>query len=190
MARFQNATRPARLYRPRLTPGRLPLEAPCRPDRLACRERLHIRMRRAGPDAATTIPTAQEVALPVCPVRTIPQVAATPRHAPALPQSLFQKITCLVEGTLEEAAARGDWADLQWLWRHMQDTDVTVASAVAKRLSYIESLDWEIRTIENSDAILAAEQEAVLRYAYERIQNLQEAAKFIAYANFTGYSML
>ena len=91
---------------------------------------------------------------------------------------------------MEEAAARGEMADIQWLWRHMQDTDVTVASAVAKRLSYIESLDWEIRTIENSDAILAAEQEAVLRYAYERIQNLQEAAKFIAYANFTGYSML
>ena len=35
---------------------------------------------------------------------------------------------------MEESAARGDWADLQWLWRQMQDTDVTVASAVAKRL--------------------------------------------------------
>ena len=101
MARLQNATRPARLYRPRLAPGRLPLEAPRRPDCPAGRERLHIRMRRARPDAATTIPAAQEVLLPVCPVRTIPQAAATPRHAPALPQSLFQNITCLVEGTLE-----------------------------------------------------------------------------------------
>ena len=91
---------------------------------------------------------------------------------------------------MEDAAARGDTADLQWLWRHMQDTDVTVASAVAKRLSYIESLDWEIRTVENSDPFLAAEQEAVLRYAYERVQNLQEAAKNIAYANFTGYTFL
>ena len=91
---------------------------------------------------------------------------------------------------MEEAAARGDLADIQWLWRHMQDTDVTVASAVAKRLSYIESLDWEIRTIENSDAMLAAEQEAVLRYAYERVQNLQEAARNVAYANFAGYSIL
>ena len=91
---------------------------------------------------------------------------------------------------MEESAARGDWADLQWLWRHTQDTDVTVASAVAKRLSYIEQLDWEIRRIENSDPFLAAEQEAVLRYAYERVQNLQEAAKNIAYANFTGYTFL
>ncbi len=91
---------------------------------------------------------------------------------------------------MEDAAARGDWADLQWLWRHMEDTDVTVAAAVAKRLSYIESLDWEIRTVENADPFLAAEQEAVLRYAYERVQNLQEAAKNIAYANFTGFSML
>lgn len=91
---------------------------------------------------------------------------------------------------MEDAAARGEMADLQWLWRHMQDTDVTVASAVAKRLGYIESLDWEIRTIENTDQILAAEQAAVLRYAYERVQNLQEAAKNIAYANFTGFSIL
>lgn len=91
---------------------------------------------------------------------------------------------------MEEAAARGDHGDLQWLWRQMEETDVTVASAVSKRLSYIEALDWEIRTIENSDAILAAEQETVLRYAYERVQNLQEAAKLIAYANFTGFTML
>ena len=91
---------------------------------------------------------------------------------------------------MEDAAARGEMADLQWLWRHMQDTDVTVASAVAKRLSYIESLDWEIRTIENTDQILAAEQADVLRYAYERVQNLQEAATNIAYANFTGFSIL
>jgi phage gp29-like protein len=91
---------------------------------------------------------------------------------------------------MADAAARGEMADLQGLWRHMQDTDVTVASAVAKRLGYIESLDWEIRTIENTDQILAAEQAAVLRYAYERVQNLQEAAKNIAYANFTGFSIL
>ena len=91
---------------------------------------------------------------------------------------------------MEEAAARGDKADLQWLWQQMQDTDVTVASAVAKRLGAIEALDWEIRTIEGSDAILAAEQEAVLRYAYERVQNLQEAARWVAFANFTGYTFL
>jgi hypothetical protein len=65
-----------------------------------CR-RLHIRMRWAGPDTATTIPTTQEVALPVCPLRMIPEAAATPRQSPALPQSLFQKFTCLIEGTRE-----------------------------------------------------------------------------------------
>ncbi len=56
MARLQNATRPARLYRPRPKPGRLPLESPRRSCPLG--RRLHIRMRRVGPDAATTIPAA------------------------------------------------------------------------------------------------------------------------------------
>jgi phage gp29-like protein len=53
--------------------------------------------------------------------------------------------------SMEDAAARGDAADLQWFWHHMMQTDVTVASAVAKRLSHIDSLDWEIRLIENAD---------------------------------------
>lgn len=91
---------------------------------------------------------------------------------------------------MEEAAERGDVADLQWFWHHMEDTDVTVGAAVAKRLSHIQSLDWEIRTVETADQILAAEQAAVLRYAYDRIENLQEAAVKLAYANFTGFSML
>ena len=99
MARLQIATRPARLYRPRFAPGRLPLEAPRRARPFG--RRLHIRMRRAGPDAATTIPAAQEVCLSICPLRTIPPAAATPRHPRTMPRSLFQKITCLVEGTLQ-----------------------------------------------------------------------------------------
>ncbi|HMO51486.1 MAG TPA: hypothetical protein PKE26_00505 [Kiritimatiellia bacterium] len=36
---------------------------------------------------------------------------------------------------MEEAANRGDLADLQWFWHHMLQTDVTVASAAAKRPS-------------------------------------------------------
>jgi phage gp29-like protein len=72
----------------------------------------------------------------------------------------------------------------------MLQTDVTVAAAVAKRLSHINALDWEIRTIETADPVLAQEQSDVLRYAYERIDNLTETASRLAYANFTGYSVL
>lgn len=91
---------------------------------------------------------------------------------------------------MEEAANRGDLADLQWFWHHMLQTDVTVASAVAKRLSHIDSLDWEIRTIETADPVLAQEQAAVLRYAYDRIENLKEAAGKLAFASFTGFTAL
>ena len=91
---------------------------------------------------------------------------------------------------MEEDADRGNWSDVQWFWHHMMQTDVTVASAVAKRLSHMNSLDWEIRNIETADEILAADQADVLRYAYDRIENLAEAVTKIAFANFTGFSIL
>lgn len=91
---------------------------------------------------------------------------------------------------MEEAAARGDMADIQWLWQLMRETDVTVNSALSKRLSYITSLDWEIRTIPTADPVLASEQADVLRYAYDRIENLSEAATRLAYGQFTGYTIL
>jgi phage gp29-like protein len=91
---------------------------------------------------------------------------------------------------MEEAANRGDHADVQWFWDHMVQTDVTVAAAVAKRLSHVNALDWEIRTVETADPYLAAEQADVLRYAYDRIENLAEAATKLAYGIFTGYTLL
>jgi phage gp29-like protein len=75
--------------------------------------------------------------------------------------------------SMEEAYERGDMSDLLWFLDHMRQTDVTVASAVTKRLGYVRSLDWEIRTIETADPYLAHEQTEVLRYAYDRISNLE-----------------
>lgn len=90
---------------------------------------------------------------------------------------------------MEDQAERGEWADLQFYWHHMEGVDSIVRSAVAKRLSYVNALDWEIRQIETEDPNLAAEQAEVLRYAYDRIDNLKEAATRAAYAVFTGYSI-
>lgn len=92
--------------------------------------------------------------------------------------------------SMEEAAERGDISDLQWFWHHMVQTDVTVAAAVMKRLSHINSLDWEIRTISTADPLLAQEQMEVLRYAYDRIENLNEAATKLASGLFSGFSIL
>lgn len=90
----------------------------------------------------------------------------------------------------EDAAERGQYADLQWLWRLMEQTDVTVQAAIARRLSFIDSIDWEIRASEGADPILAAEQTDLLQYAYNRISNFKEATKFLGSALFRGFAHL
>ena len=90
----------------------------------------------------------------------------------------------------EDAAERGQFADLQWLWRLMEQTDVTVQAAIARRLSFIDSIDWEIRANEGADPILAAEQTDLLQYAYNRISNFKEATKFLGSALFRGFAHL
>ena len=90
----------------------------------------------------------------------------------------------------EDAAEMGDYADLHWFWHHMEQTDVVVQGAVAKRTSHIRSLDWDIRVIEKADPFLAAEQQDVLRYAYDRLDNLVEAATALARGVFTGFTIL
>ncbi len=91
---------------------------------------------------------------------------------------------------MEDAADRGQFADLQWFWHHMERTDVTVQAAISRRLSFVASGDWEIRTNENADATLAAEQADLLRYAYNRIANFKDATLFLASALFRGYAHL
>jgi phage gp29-like protein len=89
---------------------------------------------------------------------------------------------------MEDAAERGQFADLQWFWHFMERTDVTVQSALARRLAFVDSIDWEIRVTEGADPTLAQEQADLLRYAYNRIDNLKEATLFLARALFRGYS--
>ena len=91
---------------------------------------------------------------------------------------------------LEDAAERGQPADLQWLYHHMERADVTVQAALARRLSFTDSLDWEIRAVEAADPALAADQAALLRHAYDRVANLREATRFLAAGIFRGFAHL
>lgn len=91
---------------------------------------------------------------------------------------------------MEDAADRGQNADVQWLWHHMARSDVTVQAAIARRLSFVSSADWEIRTDETADPTLAAEQADLLKYAYNRIANFKEATLFLASALFSGFAHL
>ncbi len=70
--------------------------------------------------------------------------------------------------SMEDAAERGQPSDLQWFWQHMERTDVTVQAAIARRLSFLDSIDWEVRPVESADPMLAAEQIIVPSAAMRR----------------------
>ena len=89
---------------------------------------------------------------------------------------------------MEAAADRGQYADLQWFWRHMEPADVTVTAAITRRLAFLRSLTWQVKTIEGADPTLAAEQAAALTDAYNRIENFADATRFLAGAIFRGYA--
>jgi phage gp29-like protein len=91
---------------------------------------------------------------------------------------------------MEDASVRGQHADIQWFYEHMERADVMVQAAVARRLSFVDSLDWEIRSVDGADTFLAEEQRALLRHAYEKITNFRDATRHLASALFRGLAVL
>jgi len=97
--------------------------------------------------------------------------------------------------TMLEAAERGNYARLQWLYRFVEKRNPTLRAVLQRRQAALTRLDWDIRvrggeaTAQNSRT-LAARQASVLRDAYERIGNLREAVTFLALAEFRGYAHL
>ena len=91
---------------------------------------------------------------------------------------------------IHDAAARGQYAAAQWLYRYMQGADVTIQAAVERRLAFVDALTWQIRTAESADPALADEQAAALRQAYNGIDNLRDASRALALSAFTGYALL
>jgi phage gp29-like protein len=96
--------------------------------------------------------------------------------------------------TMLEAAERGNYARLQWLYRFVEKRNSTLRAVLQRRQASMTRLDWDIRvrdmTNVASPRTLAARQAAVLRDAYERIENLREAVTFLALAEFRGYAHL
>ena len=107
--------------------------------------------------------------------------------------------------TLMEEGERGAYADLQWTYRFIEKRDATLRGLVQLRTSAIKKLDWDIKIVDAampkpgaaagnaapSDAErIAKEQAAVLRAAYEKLSNLNEAVAFLALAEFRGFSHL
>jgi len=96
---------------------------------------------------------------------------------------------------LLEAAERGNYARLQWLYRFVEKRNSTLRAVLQRRQAALTRLDWDIRIQAGAAAAasprsLAARQAAVLREAYGRISNLREAVTFLALAEFRGYAHL
>jgi phage gp29-like protein len=99
--------------------------------------------------------------------------------------------------TMLEAAERGNYARLQWLYRFVEKRNSTLRAVLQRRQASMTRLDWDIRLRDvhatgnpPGPRTLAARQAAVLRDAYERIENLREAVTFLALAEFRGYAHL
>ena len=93
-------------------------------------------------------------------------------------------------------AERGNYARLQWLYRFVEKRNSTLRAVLQRRQASMTRLDWDIRVrgCDNAPSLgdrrLPARQAAVLREAYERIENLREAVTFLALAEFRGYAHL
>ena len=91
-----------------------------------------------------------------------------------------------------EEYQQGIMANVQWLFAHIEGQDATLMTVIENLDAAIGEIDWDIAQVSPDsrryDAVLAAEQEACLRSAYERIENLEEAISHLVLARFRGFS--
>lgn len=93
-----------------------------------------------------------------------------------------------------EEYQQGIMANVQWLFAHIEGQDATLLTVIENLDSAIGEIDWDIAQVSPDsrrfDPILAAEQEACLRSAYENIENLSEAISHLVMARFRGFAHL
>lgn len=91
-----------------------------------------------------------------------------------------------------EEYQQGIMANVQWLFAHIEGQDATLMTVIENLDAAIGEIDWDIAQVSPDsrryDAVLAAEQEACLRSAYEQIENLEEAISHLVLARFRGFS--
>jgi phage gp29-like protein len=104
--------------------------------------------------------------------------------------------------SLLDSGERGQYADLQWFYHYMERSDSMVFSVMQRRRAALLACDWDIRQVAEAtaedyrpqttdhrpDRVLAEEQAAVLREAYDRIENLRDAVAFLFSGFFRGYA--
>lgn len=95
---------------------------------------------------------------------------------------------------LLETYRRGEFADLQWTYSFVEESDDDTFALVERRTSAILEMDWDVKVTpenkrrKNFDEKLAEDQAVALREAYDRIDNLYEAIEHMAMASFRGFA--
>src|SRR5712692_5220626 len=98
--------------------------------------------------------------------------------------------------SLIEAAQRGMFAELQWLYSKIEGSDATLMALIERRTSALIALDHNFKTLPadkippGATETMAEDQAAALRDAYDGLDNLREAIEFLALASFRGFSHL
>lgn len=96
--------------------------------------------------------------------------------------------------SLIQSYRAGEFADLQWTYSHLEESDPDLLTIVDRRMASIVEMDWNIklppedRRSRDFDDHLAQEQQAYLRESYDRIDNLYQAVGHLALATFRGFS--
>lgn len=95
-----------------------------------------------------------------------------------------------------EQYKRGEFADLQWLYYHIEETDEDLIALVENRTGAICEMDWDIKIIPEQkrtktfSQTQADDQAGLLREIYNRIDNLYAAIEHLAMASFRGFAHL
>jgi len=96
--------------------------------------------------------------------------------------------------SLLEAGQRGEFADLQWLFRLVEKRNATHRALIIRRRAALQKLDWDIKTVAElppgATQAQADAQKQTLRAAYDALDNLRGAIAFLALAEFRGFSHL
>lgn len=113
---------------------------------------------------------------------------------------VMQKVVAMLE-----AGERGEFTELQWLYRYVEKRFPVLRALIMRRRSALVKLDWDVKiiselpqvakadgTTENDPAMeeLAKRQRDYLKGRYELIRNLKEAIKALALAEFRGFAVL
>lgn len=97
---------------------------------------------------------------------------------------------------LLDAGQRGEFADLQWAYQKIERRNPVHRACIVRRLSAILAMDWEIKSTADDDLpegvspSLRDAQEEYLTAAYNRIDNLKDAIRHLAMAEFRGFAHL